>query len=469
MSFFTDTIAAISTPSGEGGIAVVRVSGPQTLELIQKLFLHKGWFGGDESHIARVGYFLDKPGGERIDQVVVTLFREPNSYTGENLIEIGCHGGQYLAGLILETILHEGACLAEPGEFTKRAFVNGRMDLAQAESVADLIHAKTRQSVRYAMRQLQGGFSDQVKGIQNNILELLANLELELDFSEEDIVILPKQQVVNQVDKLIEKLNALLGTYQRGRMIHEGIRTIIVGKPNVGKSSLFNALLGFERAIVDPTPGTTRDALEAQLDIGGALFRLIDTAGIQNSDEKIEKKGIEITESHLRDADLILFILDLTTGFKEEDQVILNKIQKIVTEKTKEFTPGVIVLWNKSDIVTDDSHENVFPEWKTIIISAVSNKGLLNLHEALANYLIPSNGKQEERQDELITNLRHRNALQGTVQNLERAKVNVENGIGNEFIAVDVRESLDSIGEIIGKKTPEDILHFIFDNFCIGK
>ncbi len=469
MSLFTDTIAAISTPSGEGGLAVVRVSGPQTLELIKPLFFYKKWFGADESHNARVGYFLDKPGGEKIDQVVVTLFRGPNSYTGENLIEIGCHGGQYLAGLILESILHEGARLADPGEFTKRAFVNGRMDLAQAESVADLIHAKTRQGVRYAMRQLQGGFSDQIKELQNNILELLANLELELDFSEEGIVIIPKQQVVNQVDKLIENITALLGTYQRGRMIHEGIRTIIVGKPNVGKSSLFNALLGFERAIVDSTPGTTRDALEAELDIGGALFRLIDTAGMRKSDEKIEKKGIEIAESHLRDADLILFILDLTTGFREEDQIILNKIQEIATEKTKEFTTGVIVIWNKSDMVPDSSHDNVFPECKTITVSAVSNKGLLNLHDALTTYLIPSNGNQEERQDELITNLRHRNSLRGAVQNLEMAKASVENGISNEFIAVDVREALDSIGEIIGKKTPDDILHFIFDNFCIGK
>lgn len=469
MSLFTDTIAAISTPSGEGGIAVVRISGAQTVEIIHRLSVTKNWFREDETHSAKVGFFLDKPNGEIIDQVVITLFRKPNSYTGEDLIEIGCHGGRYLASLILESVLALGARIAEPGEFSKRAFVNGRMDLAQAEAVADLIHAKTRQSIRYAMRQLKGGFSDQVKTIQKDLLSLLASLELELDFSEEDIVIATREQLAQQVNVIRNRMNSLIGTYQRGRMIHEGIRVIIVGKPNVGKSSLFNSLLGFERAIVDHTPGTTRDALEAQLDIGGSLFRLIDTAGMRRSSEKIEMKGIEITESHLREADLVLFVLDLTTGFAEEDKTILNRIHDLVLNQRSDFSPDVVVLWNKSDLAPGGSQENRFGDWKTLTISAVSKEGLSDLHNHLANYLVPSNGKQEDRQDEVITNLRHRNALQEADKVLEKARENLREGISNEFIAVDVRESLDYVGEIIGKTTPDDVLQFIFDNFCIGK
>ena len=343
------------------------------------------------------------------------------------------------------------------------------MDLAQAEAVADLIHAKTRQSIRYAMRQLKGGFSDQIKNIQKDVITLLANLELELDFSEEGIIIASKEQLVKQIDTIKTRMKSIIGTYQRGRMIHEGIRVIIVGKPNVGKSSLFNSLLGFERAIVDHTPGTTRDALEAQLDIGGTLFRLIDTAGMRKASEKIEMKGIEIAESHLRDADLVLFVLDLTTGFTEEDQTICNRIQELIQDQKNDFSPGVIVLWNKSDLVSGELQNEGFPDWKTLTISAVSKEGLLKLHNQLTNYLIPSNGKPEDRQDEVITNLRHRNALQEAKQNLENAKISLNKGISNEFIAVDVRESLNNVGEIIGKTTSDDILQFIFDHFCVGK
>jgi tRNA modification GTPase len=469
MRYPNDTIAAISTPVGEGGIAVVRASGPEAIELINGLFMQDSALHEAESHKAMVGYFREKPNGELIDQVVVTLFKGPNSYTGEDVVEIGCHGGRYLASLILESVLNQGARLAEPGEFTKRAFLNNRMDLSQAEAVADLIQAKTRQSVRYAMRQLQGGFSKKIEEIREELVNLLAHLELELDFSEEGISFVSRDKLSSIVDQISDRMKAIGQTYRTGRLVHDGIKVIIVGKPNVGKSSLFNALLGFERAIVDEIPGTTRDALDAHLDIGGTLFRLIDTAGVRETSGGIERKGIEITDSHLREADLILFLLDLGTGFTDDDETIQRRIERTVRATEDGFVPSVLVLWNKNDLPKSIQSNGELPNWRSFSISALTGSGLLDLHKELSNYLVSTTKRQENGPDGVITNLRHRMAVQKSLEYLGKAKESIKNEMSNEFIAIDIRDSLDALGEIMGKTTPEDVLNYIFDHFCIGK
>lgn len=462
-----DTIAAISTPAGTGGIAVIRISGPEAVTIVEPLFEHRVPLTEVESHRAVVGYFSAEPGGEPLDQVVVTLFRAPHSYTGEDVVEISCHGGRYLAQVVLEAVLNRGARLAEPGEFTKRAFLNGRIDLAQAEAVVDLIQAQTRESLRYAARQLRGGFSRQIEALRERIVAVLANLELELDFVEEDITLAPAEEVEKALKALLTDIGKLLRSYSAGRLIHEGVRTVIVGKPNVGKSSLFNALLGYERAIVDEVPGTTRDALEAHLDIGGTLFRFVDTAGLRQSRERIEKKGMEITEKYVASADLILFVADVTSGFAEEDRKIWKRIAMRLEESREE--PGIVFVWNKIDL---NGKEGELPgEVKNrvegvVSVSARRGDGLDRLHDLLAGYVKNRIGTET---GEIVTNVRHRRALDDTRAALERALSAVEKGMSGEFVAVDLREALDALGRIVGKTTPEDVLGYIFEHFCIGK
>ena len=465
-----DTIAAISTPVGTGGIAVVRVSGPLAIETVDALFRHPEGIRKGESHRAYVGMFLDRPGGEVLDRVVVTLFRAPHSYTGEDVVEVSCHGGRYLAQLILESVLAQGVRLAEPGEFTRRAFLNGRLDLAQAEAVADLIQAKTRQSVKYAARQLQGGISRKIRDIRQRLVALLANVELELDFSEEEIEIVPRDELRRELEDIRARIDALVASYRTGRMIREGVRVVIAGKPNVGKSSLFNAILGFERAIVDETPGTTRDALEAQLDIGGTLFLLVDTAGLRRPAERIERKGIEITQEHLRQADLILLLQDASRGISEEDEKIVRQIREELGGERRSDGADGLVIWNKVDLVETRSVPSGNPlGWPEIRLSARTGEGLDELHGFLSRYVTSQAEEVAGAEGEVVTNLRHVQALRRAAEALQKAEEGILGGLSGEFVAVDLREALEAIGEIVGKTTPDDVLNYIFENFCIGK
>jgi len=463
-----DTIAAISTPPGTGGIAVVRVSGRDAAAIVEPLFQHKTRLSEAASHTALVGFFLDRPGGDALDRVVVTLFRGPNSYTGEDVVEISCHGGRYLAQLVLEAVLDRGARLAEPGEFTRRAFLNGRLDLAQAEAVADLIQAKTKESVKYAARQLRGGISRRIQSLQERLVALLAQLELELDFVEEDIELVPREKLAQDLAALRREISRLAGTYRAGRMIHEGVRVVLAGKPNVGKSSLFNALLGFERAIVDETPGTTRDAIEAQLDIDGRLFRLVDTAGLRRSEERVERKGIEITRTNLQQADLIVLLLDASEPLTDEDEVLVQEVRTISTGT--EGAPEGVVVWNKMDLVEDRTPRGKNPlDWPELHISARTGAGLDALHGFLSRFLVTGAGFGGAPEEEIVTNVRHHQALRKAEAALEKAAEGISRGLSGEFIALDVREALDAVGEIVGKTTPEDVLRYIFAHFCVGK
>lgn len=463
-----DTIAAISTPPGTGGIAVIRVSGPAAVPLVAPLFQHAERLQRARSHRALVGLLLDRPGGEVLDQVVATVFRAPNSYTGEDVVEISCHGGRYLAQLVLEAVLNRGARLAEPGEFTRRAFLNGRIDLAQAEAVADLIQARTKESVKYAARQLRGGISRHIRSFQKRLLALLARLELELDFAEEEVELVPREELRRELERLLQEITRLVRTYRTGRMIRDGVRVVITGKPNVGKSSLFNALLGFERAIVDETPGTTRDAIEAQLDIGGTLFRLIDTAGMRQTAERIERKGMAVARSHLEQADLVLLLLDASAPLTEEDTGLIERVKEIEAARNGEGPDGV-VIWNKIDLLPGGAPRRENPlGWTELRLSAKTGAGLDSLHGFLSRY-VQVEKAIEEGQEEMVTSLRHQRALLKAGAALKRSLQGLERELSGEFIALDVREALDAVGEITGRTTPEDVLNYIFDHFCIGK
>jgi tRNA modification GTPase len=467
MNIYEDTIVALSTPVGTGGIAVIRVSGRGAIEKTALLFKSKIDLKNVKSHTAHFGYFFDKNTNEKIDQVVLTIFKNPNSFTGEDVVEISCHGGKFVSSLILQNLLSLGLRLAEPGEFTKRAFLNGKMDLAQAEAVADLIQAKTQLSLGSAVNQLQDGYSKRIQSIQDKIINMVGNLEIELDFGEENIVLKTKEELLRDIEKIIFEQDNLIKTYQKGKLIRDGVKVVLTGKPNVGKSSLFNAILGYERAIVDETPGTTRDAIEAQLDIDGTFYRLIDTAGLRDSSEKIEQKGIGIAEAILENVDLILLLIDASSGPTDQDEKIIQKLKKIVDKKEKSFKPDILYVLNKIDLV---ENKNGFAEFYTrnVQLSAKTGEGLKLLHNFLAEFVI-NKDTEEVNQGQIITNIRHYNLLQKSNELLQKSKKSLTSGFSNEFIALDLRAALDFIGEIIGKTTTDDILNHVFENFCIGK
>jgi len=467
MNSIKDTIISIATPKGSGGIAVLRLSGNEAISQADKLFVGKKSLRDVKTHNAAVGVILDKPKGNTIDKVVMTIFRAPNSYTGEDVVEISCHGGTYLSSFILDRFLELNVRLAEPGEFTKRAFLNDKIDLAQAEAVADLIHSKTRSSLNAAINQLEGHYSKSIEKIRKQLIDLTANLELELDFAEEDITLKPREQILVELEKIINDIENLIISYKKGRLIHDGVKVAITGKPNVGKSSLFNALLGYERAIVDETPGTTRDTIDAQLDIQGSLIKIFDTAGLRNASEKIEKKGISITEERIKKSDIILFLMDCTTGFSKEDEEIIQKIDLINKNREKIFSSDFLMVWNKIDLKKPQKKKDCFGK-NIFEISAKTGVGLESLHKYFAEYTY-NEECSEHLNKQLITNVRHYNLLKKSKLFLVKAKESCLNDMSNEFIALDLRTALDAVGEIIGKITTDDILNHIFANFCIGK
>jgi tRNA modification GTPase len=465
MNTTEDTIVAVVTPEGYGGIAVVRISGKEAINTVNRLFRGNRDIHKMETQTVAVGEFLDQPKGKVIDQVVVTLFRKPHSYTGEDIVEISCHGGKYLAKLILEGLLNQDTRLAEPGEFTKRAFLNGKMDLTQAEAVADIIQAKTRRSLQIAIQQLQGKHSKDLEAIRTGLMDLVSNLELELDFVEENIELKSKEQMLVELNGLSKKLEQMTSSFKKGRFVHDGVRTVIAGKPNVGKSSLLNAILGYERAIVDESPGTTRDTIETQIDINGVLFRLFDTAGIRETSARIEQRGINFTEQQIKRADIILFLLDCPTGYGAEDHRIWQQIDAINSKNRRIFPAEIRVLWNKVDL-TRPPKEALPIQEDVMYISAKTGRGLKKLHQYFCDVI---NQKNNPFQHQIITNLRHYHLLKTAGELVSKATKSVMDGMSNEFISMDLRAALDAVGEIIGKTSTEDILNHIFANFCIGK
>lgn len=458
------TIAAISTSPGVGAIGVVRISGPGVKEVLSKVWqnvhnsvdkfeTHRLYYG----KIVRLATSSTAfPQDGVIDNVMAVWMQAPHSYTGEDIVEIYCHGGALTARGVLETVLEAGASAAGPGEFTRRAFLNGKMDLLQAEAVADLIGAESGRGLRLAHEQLEGRLSKIIKDAQEELKKIRAFVEATIDFPEDDVSFISHEDVKGQINKVGHRIENLSLTYNEGRLIHDGVRVVIVGKPNVGKSSILNALLGIDRAIVHHQPGTTRDVIEEMLQLDGINFRLIDTAGIRESMCEIEKLGIERTRIKLSEADLVIVVLDASHPIGTEDEKILSETKTLKR----------IVILNKIDV--DSFSNRVFEEGAGFIkTSAIQGHGMDELKNALADFI--KTGALMESENAIITNLRHKKLLDDAIISLEDAASKASGGESAEFIAYHLEEAMSSLGKITGEVTTEDLLNEIFSKFCIGK
>jgi tRNA modification GTPase len=457
-----DTIAAIATPLGEGGLGVIRVSGPQAVPIVRAVFRDRHGRPVEHlpSHRVRFGSLIDSRTGAKLDEVLVTYMRAPHSYTREDVVEISGHGGIGVMARILAVLVTGGARLAEPGEFTRRAFLNGRLDLSQAEAVIDLIHAHTEESHRQALAQLEGGLSQAIIAMREDVLGVLAYVEGAMEFPEDDLDLLPWVTLVAKVQDVESRMTALLETFHTGRVLREGVQVVIVGRPNVGKSSLFNALLAANRAIVTPIPGTTRDVLEEVVNLRGYPFRLVDTAGICASADPVEHEGIERARTSLENADLVLLVLDGSEPLTAEDEEAIAAVQG----------KHVQVVLSKADLpllLASDELQTRFREWPMVAVSCKERQGLEHLTEAMIEAVL--HGQRRPREGPMLTKLRHSEALQHARQNLQRARDGMEHRLSGEFIALDLREALEWLGEIVGLNYTEDLLDKIFSEFCIGK
>lgn len=468
-SSFEDTIAAPATVPGTGAITVIRVSGPEALKVAGKIV--KSRSSSLDSMVAnsvRYGEVVDES-GHTVDEVLVTVFRAPLSYTGEDSVEISCHASSFVASEILRLLREAGARMAEPGEFTRRAFVNGKMDLAQAEAVADVISSSNSASLRVAMNQLRGGYSLELKEIRARLLEITSLLELELDFSEEDVEFADRSRLSSLLDDVITRIDSLASSFRLGNAIKNGVPVAIVGAVNVGKSTLLNSLLGEERAIVTDIPGTTRDTVEETLVIDGMPFRFIDTAGLRESSDEVEKIGIERSLRKISEASVVLAVLDATASEEENEAVISDIVNRIDSSFQK-----LIVLLNKVDDIAPNINvillnNNVsFTNNKviTLYVSAKTGFGL----ELLKKVLVESQKDLTTDFDQtIVTNSRHHEALIKASESLSKVKSSIASGLSSDLLAEDLRHALTHLGAITGEVTPDEVLGEIFGRFCIGK
>lgn len=476
-SYMDDTIAAISTPIGDGGIGIIRISGRDALRIAARVFRPPGGIGLEEtdSHRVLYGHVVDQERGGVLDEVLVTVMKAPRSYTREDVVEINCHGGYTAVRNTLAAVLRAGARLAGPGEFTRRAFLNGRIDLAQAEAVLDLIRAKTDRAEILALGQLRGALSRSIGAISDAVTRLCVVTEAQIDFPDEDLPPSTSDEMVQGIRRVREEVAVLARGFDRGRLFREGVAAVIVGKPNVGKSSLLNALVMKDRAIVTSSPGTTRDVIEDYLDIEGLPVRIMDTAGIRESQDPVEKEGVQRSLDALRNADIVLAIFDGSREFDDLDRDILERV----------LPHGTIFVVNKSDISSPlfGMPAQVFsppspvngsnPAWgkvqpKMVAISALTGDGMDDLRKAIYA-LCMSRATPSDTEGLLITNLRHKISLDKTVNALHDAENTLARGEPLEVAALFLREALQNLGEITGAVTTEDILDRIFDAFCIGK
>ena len=457
----SDTIVAIATPLGEGGIGIVRLSGKDSLPIAGKIFspFKKGEVPLFDSHTVHYGCIRPPKEDEIIDEALITVMRAPKSYTAEDMVEINCHGGVMPLKKVMELCLAEGARLAEPGEFTKRAFLNGRIDLSQAEAVLDIIKAKTDSSCRIAARQMQGELSVEVRELRGKLIDALSGIELAIDFSDEDIDLSKIKPSKGKVREALSKVQALLETTDKGVILREGASVVICGRPNVGKSSLMNALLKHDRVIVHPTPGTTRDVIEESINIAGVTVRLSDTAGIIDTKDRVELEGIKRSKKRLQEADLVIFMLDASESLTDRDEYIYSAIKD---------TPSIIVM-NKVDLKRKlfvEEVEKYLDRRDLIMVSALKKTGLEDLEDAIAGELFSGPGGMPE--GAVVTNLRHKECLEKAETALERAyQEALENNY--ELVSSDVNIAIHSLGLIIGESIEDDILDRIFSQFCIGK
>lgn len=453
-----DTIAAISTPRGEGGIGIVRISGNNALDILEKIFKPKSGkaIKGLRNYSINYGHIFD--GKTLVDEVLVSIMKAPNTYTREDIVEINCHGGFVITEKVLEVVLKNGARIAEFGEFTRRAFLNGRIDLTQAEAVIDLIHGKTEKSVSLSLNQLRGDLKEQIEHLKKLVLDVAAHINVVLDYPEEGIDDPLPEHLVENLQEVLDTTDRLIRSYDKGKMIKEGIKTAIVGKPNVGKSSILNSVLKEERAIVTHVAGTTRDVIEEVVNLKGIPLVLVDTAGIRKTDDLVENIGVEKSKKLIESADLILFVVDGSRPLDEEDMKIHEAIK---AEK-------VIGILNKIDIKEDIDLSPLTKISKWLEISAIKNQGIDEMEEEIYRHIIDEN-IEDSSQKITITNVRHKSALEKTKQSIENIFETIESGLPMDLMAVDIKGALDSLSEVTGEISSEDLLDHIFSNFCVGK
>jgi tRNA modification GTPase len=449
--FNEDTIIASATPAGTGAISIVRASGPESIELIDRIFTGKRKLTEVDSHTIHYGKIISRD-GELIDDVLVSVFKKPNSYTGENAVEISTHGNPLIAQKIIKLLISEGVRLAEPGEFTKRAFLNDRIDLLQAEAIADVINSRTEASLRGSRNQLDGLLSKKVNELRERLINTSSFVELELDFAEEDLEFIDKEELIIRINNVIEEIDKLLSTYSFGRVIRDGVNVAIVGQPNVGKSSLMNYILKESRTIVSSIPGTTRDVIREEVSIDGVLFKMFDTAGIRKSKDEIEKEGVTRSREAVKESDFILFVGDVEQLFSKELYLELQELNK---------QENIIKVLNKIDL---EEVNNVMSDVK---LSAKTGEGINNLLDLLKEKALGNSSYSEKTA--IVSNMRHYECLKKAKEKLLKAKESAKNKMSGEFISVDVRNAEDDLAEIIGEVTNDDILNNIFTKFCIGK
>jgi len=450
----TDTIVALATAQGVSAIAVIRLSGKDAIDIAQKVFKGKD-LRNAPSHTIHFGTIQHE--GKIIDEVLVSVFKEPNSFTQENAAEISCHGSPVIVKEIIKVLLQQGARLATPGEFTKRAFLNGRFDLAQAEAVADLIHAETENARQAAINQMRGGFSKEINHLREELIHFASLIELELDFGEEDVEFAKRDDLKKLILKIQSYLKTLIQSFDQGNVIKNGVPTVIAGKPNAGKSTLLNVLLNEEKAIVSDIPGTTRDVIEDEIVLGGINFRFIDTAGLRETKDVIEAIGVERTRDRMKKASLIIYLFDLANTTFEEVREEIQGLEALsipyvkVGNKVDQANPALLKKLGREGF---------------IFISASQHTNIDQLKEKLLSFFHVDSVKSG---DVLVTNLRHYQNLVQTNESLNRVLKSMEDGITGDFLAMDIRQSLHYLGEITGAITTDDLLENIFSKFCIGK
>ena len=463
----TDTICAISTPPGIGGIAVARVSGPESIMITQSL-----WKGVDlsqvKSHTAHLGNILDCDGSV-LDQALVTVFKAPNSFTGDNVVEISVHGSKYIQRQLINALISSGARLADPGEFTRRAFISGKLDLAQAEAVADMIASSSKAAHRIAINQMRGGFSKRLSSLREQLLELASLLELELDFSEEDVEFASRKKLLKIAIDVNTEVNRLLHSFKSGSAIKDGIPVAIIGETNAGKSSLLNTVLGDDKAIVSDIHGTTRDIIEDTIEVGDYLFRFMDTAGLRDTTDKIESIGIDRAYSAISHARIVILVIDLTQPLNTQPlQYIHNNIEsddltKLIIALNKSDLDGTVLTTNKIREALKDC--KISSEVPILPISAKNGTGI----DALLKELQKTVAANDETDNVMITNLRHCEALTKAADSSQRVISGLQDNLSGDLIAQDLRETIFHLGTITGNITSQDILTNIFSRFCIGK
>ena len=456
-----DTICAIATPIGEGGVAIIRVSGENALDIASRIFKPKNDYDirNMKTYTMKYGNIIDLENKEMVDEVILSYMKAPSSYTGENVVEVNCHGGVVSTHSVLNEIIKAGARLAEPGEFTKRAFLNGRIDLSQAEAVMDIITAKTELSMKSAMMQRNGALSREIEELRKYLLNVLALIEYAVDFTEDDEDIIDDNlidQVKNGIEKTNLKIKSLLSNADEGKIIRDGLNIVIVGKPNVGKSSLLNALLKEKRAIVTDVPGTTRDVIEEYVNLEGIPIRITDTAGIRETEDIVERIGVEKSREKIEEADLIILMLDTSRQLDDEDRAIIDQI------KNKKY----IVLLNKIDLEMKISQEIISKLSNKIDISAKTGKGIDNLKNMIKDLFFNGEINSESL---IVSNTRHKQALYRAMENCEAAISRVNENEYLDLISIYITAAMKALGEITGNELEEDLLNKIFSEFCVGK